>query len=123
MAGGFRIFCARAAKVRENRRMLRLTEIRLPIDHAESALQSAVLKRLGIPAAELKALTVHQRAVDARKPGIVFTYSVCVEVGDEPAVLKRLHQDRHVAPAPDMTYHAPVRAPVAPKTRPVVIGT
>src|SRR5688572_14177863 len=103
--------------------MLRLTEIRLPIDHPEGALQSAVLKRLGIPAAGLKAFTVHRRAVDARKPGIVYTYTVDVEVSDERAVLKRLHGDRRVSPAPDMTYRFPARAPDNLKTRPVVIGT
>ena len=30
--------------------MLRLTEVKLPIDHPEGAIQAAILKRLGIPA-------------------------------------------------------------------------
>ena len=33
--------------------MLRLTELKLPLDHAPDALRDAVLARLGIPADDL----------------------------------------------------------------------
>ena len=103
--------------------MLRLTEIRLPIDHPEDAIRAAVLKRLAIPASELEAFSVYRRAVDARKPGIVFTYTIDAEVRNEPALVKRLHGDRRVGPAPDMTYRFPAHARGSLAARPVVIGT
>src|SRR5262249_29794224 len=104
-------------------RMLRLTEIRLPIDHPENALRAAVLKRLDITEADLAGFSVFRRAVDARKPGIVFTYTVDVEIRNEETVLERGNDDRRVGPAPDMTYRFPVRAPSGLATRPVVVGT
>jgi uncharacterized FAD-dependent dehydrogenase len=103
--------------------MLRLTELRLPIDHAEAALRAAILTRLAIPGDELLGFTVHRRAVDARKPGIVFTYTIDAEVRNERAILERRQGDRRVGPAPDMTYRFPAHAPGALETRPVVIGS
>ena len=103
--------------------MLRLTEIRLPIDHSDTALRAEILKRLAIPENDLKDFIVFRRAVDARKPGIVFTYTVDAEVRNEQTVLERRRGERHIGPAPDMTYRFPVKAPVAHPTRPVVIGT
>ena len=103
--------------------MLRLTEIRLPLDHPEDALRAAILKRLAIAAGDLRAFTVFRRAVDARKPAIVFIYTLDVEVRNERRVLKRLQGDRHVARRRTWTYRFPARAPGGLATRPVVIGT
>ena len=47
--------------------MIRLTEIRLPLEHPEPALRAAVLARLGIADAALRAMTVFKRGHDARK--------------------------------------------------------
>src|SRR5262245_5998731 len=103
--------------------MLRLTEVRLPLDHPESALPAAILKRLGIAAQDLVNWSVFRRAVDARKPAIALTYTLDVEVRNEAALLERLKSDRHVARAPDMAYRFVARAPAQLSARPVVIGT
>src|SRR5262245_65109447 len=100
--------------------MLRLTEIKLPIDHPEGALPAAILRRLTIPASHLNSYTVYRRAVDARKAAITFTYTLDVEVRDEPALLEPLKADRHVARAPDMTYRHVGHAPGVVVARPVV---
>ena len=47
--------------------MLRLTDIKLPLDHGGSALTDAILARLGIAADELTGYTVAKRSYDARK--------------------------------------------------------
>jgi uncharacterized protein len=103
--------------------MLRLTELKLPLDHAEGALRTALLKQLGIAASELVNFSVFRRGVDARKKSaIALIYTLDVEVKNEQALLQRLKGDRNVSPAPDMDYrfvtHAPPSSP-----RPVVIGT
>jgi len=103
--------------------MLRITEVRLPLDHPESALPAAILKRLGIAAHELAGHTVFRRAVDARKPAITFTYTLDVEVKNEAALLQRLQDDRRVIRAPDTSYRFVAQASVGPRSRPVVIGT
>ncbi|MGH6739529.1 MAG: hypothetical protein ACREDY_10965, partial [Bradyrhizobium sp.] len=70
--------------------MLRLTEVKLPLDHPEDAIRAAILKRLGIAAADLSGFSIFRRAVDARKPAIAFTYTLDVEVPNEAALLERL---------------------------------
>ena len=104
--------------------MLRLTEIKLPLDHPEADLKQALLKKLQIRDAELIQFTVFKRAVDARKPtAITLTYSLDVELVDESEVLERFVNDPHVKPAPDMRYRFVARAEKKVEQRPVVIGT
>jgi len=104
--------------------MLRLTEVRLPLNHPEGAVKAAILKRLGIGADELAGYTVFRRSYDARKPSaITLIYTLDVEVAGEAALLKRLHGERHVAPTPDTRYQFVAQAPMTLASRPVVIGT
>ena len=102
--------------------MLRIHELKLPLDHKEPALRQAILKRLNVPAAQLAGFTVFKRAWDARKrDAIQLTYTIDAELQDEAAVLKRFARDPHIVPTPDMTYRPVAHAaPGAP--RPVVVG-
>ena len=104
--------------------MLRLTELKLPINHAEEALATAIRKRLRITPRELIRYAVARRANDARnKSDIQMVYSVDVTVKNEATVLARCRKDRHVQPTPDTRYQFVVRAPenyAGP--RPVVVG-
>jgi uncharacterized FAD-dependent dehydrogenase len=107
--------------------MLRLSEIKLPLDHPESALEAAVrarLSELGVPDDGLVRYTVFRRAHDARKRAdIKLTYIVDVEVADEAAALKRIADVPHCGLTPDMTYRFVAKAPAQLATpRPVVIG-
>ena len=107
--------------------MLRITELRLPLDHAEDALRPAVAGRLGIPDADLLSLHVFRRAYDARKrSAIVLIYTVDCEVRDEAAVLAAKPGDPHLKPAPDTRYrfvgHAPADFHAAQRPRPLVVG-
>ncbi len=86
--------------------MLRLTDIKLPLEHAEDALAAAVCARLDIAADELTTLTVAKRSYDARKRGaIVLIYSVDVETPREAEILRRLQIDLE-APAHPRDKHA-----------------
>ena len=103
--------------------MLRLTELKLPLDHAEGELRAAILRRLGIAGHELIGFTVFRRGYDARKRSdIHFIYTVDAEVTREAAVLKRLRHDKHLSPSPDTSYHFVTHAPAGFGNRPVVIG-
>ncbi len=103
--------------------MLRLTELRLPLDHPPEALREAVLHRLTLPDNELLGLTVFRRGYDARKPqAIMLVYTLDLTVANEARVLARNARDRNLGPAPDTRHRFPAQAPPnAP--RPVVIGT
>ena len=108
--------------------MLRITELRLPLDHADTALRPAIAMRLGVVDADLLAFTVFKRSHDARnKRAIQLIYTVDCELSDEAAVLLRCTADAHVRLAPDTAYrfvgHAPAdwRADTE-GARPVVVG-
>ena len=108
--------------------MLRLTEIKLPLDHAPEALGAAVRARLGLQGDALRAVHVARRAWDARRRSdIHLVYSLDIEVADEAALLARAAHDpalgRVLGPKPDTAYRAVARAPAAGWQRPVVIGT
>jgi hypothetical protein len=103
--------------------MLRLTEIRLDLDHDAHALRAAVVRALGIADADLTAIGIRRRGYDARKSGIRFVYTLDVAVRDEAGVLQRLRNNPHVGPAPDETYRYPVAVTSPPGPRPVVIGS
>jgi uncharacterized FAD-dependent dehydrogenase len=110
--------------------MLRITELRLPLDHAESALRPAIVARLGISDAELTAFTVFKRSYDARKKtAIVLIYTIDCELASpalEASLLAHFAADPHVRPTPDTRYqavgHAPVDFFAAERPRPVVVG-
>lgn len=107
--------------------MLRITELRLPLNHPEEALRAAVVQRLGVAGADLSHFVVFKRSYDARKKSaIVLIYTVDCEVRDEAEVLHRLAGDQHVKVAPDTNYkfiaHAPADFYAQQRTRPVVIG-
>ncbi len=107
--------------------MLRITELRLPLDHPEDALRAAIVRRLGIGDAELKSYSVFKRSHDARKKhAVVFIYTIDCEVSDEAGVCARLQGDRHVGPAPDTRYRFIAQVPAdfhaAGRPRPLVIG-
>ena len=110
--------------------MLRITELRLPLEHAEAALREAVLSRLGLGEADLAEMQVFRRAWDARrKSAVQLIYTVDCHLSDtvdEAAVLARLAGDRHVRRTPDMRYRLPVHVPAdwraEARPRPVVIG-
>ena len=108
--------------------MLRLNEVKLPLEHDEAALPAAILARLDIAAADLLGFTVFKRSYDARKrSAVVLIYSLHVEVRDEAAVLARLRHDIHLMPAPDTDYKfvagGEQLAGHTNEPRPIVIGT
>ena len=103
--------------------MLRLTEIRLPIDHAEEELTQAILGRLSIAQSELVCFNIYRRGVDARKKNaILFVYTVDVTTTTNSSVLAKLGNHPHVKRAPDMRYQFVAQASGKEASRPVVIG-
>jgi uncharacterized FAD-dependent dehydrogenase len=104
--------------------VLRLTDIKLPLDHSDTALRSAILAKLKIRDDELRDFTVAKRSHDARKRGaIALIYSLDADTGSDEALLARFADDPHVNPTPDTGYRFVATAAAAPPLRPVVIGT
>ena len=110
--------------------MLRITELKLPLDHAADALRPAVLSRLGLADAQVGEITVFKRGVDARKrSAVVLIYTLDITLADpadEAAVLARSAHDPQLRPSPDTHYrfigHAPADYQAQEKPRPVIVG-
>jgi uncharacterized FAD-dependent dehydrogenase len=105
--------------------MLRLNEIRLPLNHGEDELRRAILQRLDIPDESLLSFTIYKRSYDARKKAsIVLIYWVDLATSDDAGVLRRRQHDVHLMATPDMDYKF-VAQDVnrdGRQPRPVVIG-
>lgn len=103
--------------------MLRLNEIKLPLNHDEEALPLAILEKLGIKAEQLITFNVHKRGYDARnKKNILLIYTLDVAVQEQAILLDAFSKDPHVRVTPDMTYQFVAQAPEKLSHRPVVIG-
>ena len=104
--------------------MLRLTEIKLPLDHAERALEDAARERLGIETDALLRYTIFRRGIDARRRSAIYAiYTLDIEVQHEAEVLARVRKDHRIGPTPDTSYKFVARAPQALAERPLVIGS
>ncbi|CAI2309973.1 NAD(P)/FAD-dependent oxidoreductase [Vibrio parahaemolyticus] len=104
--------------------MIRINEIKLPLDHEEGALLDAISKKLGIPAEKVISFNVFRRGYDARKKTnihLIYTLDIIVE-GDETALLAKFANDPHVRQTPDMEYKFVAKAPENLTERPIVIG-
>jgi len=109
--------------------MIRLTELKLPLEHSAAELEALVLQRLALPAGSTLRMQVFKRSVDARKAELLVVYIVDVALPSvelEQAVLQRLAGALQVSATPDMDYAPPCRAPAhwsaLAADRPVVVG-
>lgn len=109
--------------------MLRITEIKLPIEladtlkHQDDQIKAAILKRLEIPETELIHFEIFKRGVDARKShAILYVYNIDVEVKNEARLLAKFKKDPHIKPAPDTSYTFVARQQTNTHERPVVVG-
>ena len=104
--------------------MLRLTELKLPLDHTDAALRAAIVARLGVADSEVIGYTIYRRSCDARKKtAIALIYAVDVETTNETAVRERLRDARNVLPTPDTSYRFVAHTAACLENRPLVIGT
>ena len=103
--------------------MIRLTNIKLALDHQENELEQAVLAKLAINKEQLVNFTVFKRGYDARKKAkILLIYTLDVDTTIDKQLLAQYEQDTQVKETPDMAYKFVGQAPSDLKQRPVVIG-
>lgn len=103
--------------------MLRLTDIKLPLDHNEQALEDAILSKLKINKNQLISFEMFKRGYDARNNrNIHLIYTLDINVNKEEDLLQQFADDPHVRLTPDMTYKFVAQAPTEIEHRPVVIG-
>ena len=121
--------------------MIRLSELKLPLDDAfnpsdavsepplyPSTLAPMVARTLGVRLDDIAHWHVFKRSFDARQKLLV-VYIVDVQLHDanlEQKLLEKHTQHPHIQPTPDMQWHSPVQAPAdwanSNTVRPVVVG-
>ena len=103
--------------------MLRLNQIKLPLNHSPQEIEEKVINFLGISPSDLISCTIFRRAHDARnKSSISLIYSLDVEVKNEAAILKNFTKNERVQLTPNIDYHFVAQAPENSFLRPLVIG-
>ena len=109
--------------------MLRLNEIKLPLDHSKDQLRSAIITKLKIGDQDLLNYVIFKRSYDARKRNNIFLiYQLDVELtaSAEGEVLAGKPRVSSVRPSPDTRYHfaaiAPDSFPRPGQQRPIIIG-
>lgn len=99
--------------------MIRVSELKLPLDGTKEQLKKKAARALGVAPKEIKELKIFRRSLDARKKDdIHYVYTADVLLEDE----SRIRVDgKKLAPAPDIAYRLPKGGDM-PEKRPVVVG-
>ncbi|CAA0092589.1 Uncharacterised protein [Zhongshania aliphaticivorans] len=109
--------------------MIRLSDLKLPLNHSEFELRNAILQKLSLSDSELLDFTIFKRSYDARKKNnILLIYLIDIVL--PPAIEQRLLADKklqsvvRISPNTDYTLlaQAPSDFPNEAQMRPVIIG-
>lgn len=105
--------------------MIRLSNIKLPLDHNDQALEHAVLTTLEISPEQLIRFNMFRRGYDARKNSNIFLiYTLDVEVAPEleAELLEKFADNQQIKQTPDLNYHFVAQAPEDLNERPIIVG-
>ncbi|RPI77544.1 MAG: FAD-binding protein [Desulfobacteraceae bacterium] len=103
--------------------MLRINQIKLPLDHTPEDLTKALVAKLAIKAAELIEYRVFRQAVDARKKrAIHLVYSVDAVLENE-ARFQQARNSSDIMASPDLGYRDVVPGPEKLSAPPIVVGS
>ncbi len=105
--------------------MLRIHNIKIPLDYAQKTLLTAGAKKLGISPAQIASCEITKKSVDARKKNdVCFVVSLDIQL-KSPADEKRICAKLNPSVGGLVTAYAPpqvVKLPATPAVRPVVVG-
>ena len=103
--------------------MIRITQLKLPIEHKKQELYEKTAKLLRVAPSEIKQLKIVKQSVDARKKEqILFIYTVDVEVAKEQQILKKV-KNNQVSQVKEVPYQFPSGGEEPLKHPPVIIGS
>ncbi len=103
--------------------MIRINELKLPLNHSDADLPAAICARLKLKPEQLIEFNVFKRGVDARKKSdIQLIYTLDVQTDHNARVLAAFSKDDQIRPAPDTSYKFVATAPEQLTERPLVIG-
>lgn len=104
--------------------MIKITNLRLPIDHLQDDLRTAAARKLGLHEDQILTLKIKRRSLDARanRP-LSRVYTVVVEVKGEENYARRIAQSPELSYSEEERYQLPNLNFLGRMERPLVIGT
>ena len=106
--------------------MIRISQLKLPVDHTPDALEKKICQQLKIKKEELSSWKIVRRSLDARKkPDLKFVYVVDVDTPKERKILHRMQKvnDKNIMLTNKTEYQFPAGGTEKLKQPPVVIGS
>lgn len=104
--------------------MLRITQLKLPVEHTAEQLTKKLVRTLHIREKELKEFHIRKRSLDARKkPELYYVYTIDFSAPCEEQILRRSRGNQNIQTVREKHYTAPEHGTQALCGRPVIIGS
>ena len=110
--------------------MLKVNQIKLPLNHSKNQLKEAIVHKLRITPEEMIDYRILKQSIDARKSGkgghageVLYQYSVAVTLANEKQYLKKHHANKEILPYTPVIYQMPAKAAYKQAKPPVIIGS
>lgn len=102
--------------------MIRISQLKLPVDHTPDQLRKKIIRTAHIREDELRGFSIRKRSLDARKkPELYYVYTIDLDVRHEEKILK--HSKGKLTKAADRIYQAPEHGSEPLRNRPVIVGS
>lgn len=100
--------------------MLRINNIKLPLDHSIMDLKREIAKKLAIHTKDIKNIYIRKKSIDARKKNdmIYFIYNIDFEVENEEILLKY----DFISKSPNYDYSFPNPGNIPLYSKPIIVG-
>lgn len=104
--------------------MIRVNQLKLPIEHSEEMLRRQIIKTLRLKnEKDLIHYQIRKQSIDARKKNeLSFVYTVDVEVKQGDTILHK-NKNANIIKAKDIHYHFPAAGEKQLSHRPVIVGS
>ena len=99
--------------------MIRIRQIKLPINHTEEDIKNKICKKLNIKKEDIKKIIINKKSIDARKE-INFIYEVDIETNKESQILNKKIKD--ILKTPNEKYVFNITGEKTLKEKPIIIG-
>lgn len=102
--------------------MLRISQLKLPVEHTPDQLRKKLIKTLRIREDELLDFQIRKQSLDARrKPELFYVYVIDFDVKSEKVLLRRMKNK--LQKIEERAYHIPENGEIPLKARPTVVGS
>ncbi|WP_230399966.1 NAD(P)/FAD-dependent oxidoreductase [Novisyntrophococcus fermenticellae] len=102
--------------------MIRITQLKLPVEHTALQLKEKIAKELRIPVEQVQSYEIVKRSVDARKLPITFVYQIDVKTSQEYKILSKGRHNNIMSSKP-ISYTYPEPGNCLLKVPPVIVGS